>query len=261
MIPFFRKIRKKLADENKPLKYMRYAIGEIVLVVIGILIALQVNNWNTVRSEEKELNEYLLTIAQNIKSDLPVIQNLKNQRDSVTGHAQEFWPLAHKDYYDVHEASFLAQIIISSFEVENFNCNQSGFESMKTSGLIGKIQGTDLAESIFEYYRKAGIINNLVDHANTYSQAMQIDLMTQEFSPEWGRINGFIGDYLGGTIEIDPEFWQESQITLKKVSRHPAVFAMMARHGSNLDIQVNYGEIKQLGARIIQDIETKLKTN
>ena len=46
MINFFRKIRKQLADDNKPLKYMRYAVGEIVLVVIGILIALQLNNWN-----------------------------------------------------------------------------------------------------------------------------------------------------------------------------------------------------------------------
>ena len=46
MIPFFRKIRKKMADDNQALKYIRYAIGEIVLVVIGILIALQINNWN-----------------------------------------------------------------------------------------------------------------------------------------------------------------------------------------------------------------------
>jgi hypothetical protein len=44
MIPIFRKIRKKMADDNKPMKYMRYAIGEIALVVIGILIALQINN-------------------------------------------------------------------------------------------------------------------------------------------------------------------------------------------------------------------------
>jgi len=51
MIPFFRKIRKKMADDNKPLKYMRYAIGEIVLVVIGILIALQINNWNQIKSK------------------------------------------------------------------------------------------------------------------------------------------------------------------------------------------------------------------
>ena len=47
MIPFFRKIRKKMADDNKPLMYMRYAIGEVVLVVIGIIIKLQINNWET----------------------------------------------------------------------------------------------------------------------------------------------------------------------------------------------------------------------
>ncbi len=44
MINFFRNIRKKMTDDNRPLKYARYAIGEITLVVIGILIALQINN-------------------------------------------------------------------------------------------------------------------------------------------------------------------------------------------------------------------------
>ncbi len=52
MIPFFRKIRKKMADDNKPLKYMRYAVGEIALVVIGILIALQINTWNENRKAQ-----------------------------------------------------------------------------------------------------------------------------------------------------------------------------------------------------------------
>ena len=53
MINFFRKIRKQLADQNKPLKYFRYAFGEIVLVMIGILLALQVNNWNEERKDQK----------------------------------------------------------------------------------------------------------------------------------------------------------------------------------------------------------------
>ena len=57
MIPFFRKIRKKMADDNRPLKYARYAIGEIVLVVIGILIALQINTWNEEKKNKKAKKE------------------------------------------------------------------------------------------------------------------------------------------------------------------------------------------------------------
>ncbi len=53
MINFFRKTRKQLANDNKPLKYFRYAIGEIILVVIGILIALSINNWNEDRKDRK----------------------------------------------------------------------------------------------------------------------------------------------------------------------------------------------------------------
>ena len=66
MIPFFRKTRKKMADDNKPMKYMRYAIGEIVLVVVGILIALSINNWN----ENRKLRNQELHYLKNLKTDL-----------------------------------------------------------------------------------------------------------------------------------------------------------------------------------------------
>ena len=57
MIKFFRRIRQQLLTENKFSKYLLYAIGEIVLVVIGILIALQINNWNEIqKSKALELN-------------------------------------------------------------------------------------------------------------------------------------------------------------------------------------------------------------
>ena len=70
MIPFFRKIRKKMADDNKPMKYMRYAIGEIALVVIGILIALQVNNLNEQRKENNFEVYILKEIQTNLQTDL-----------------------------------------------------------------------------------------------------------------------------------------------------------------------------------------------
>ena len=66
MINFFRKIRKQLADDNKPLKYARYAVGEIFLVVIGILIALSINNWN----EENKKNSLKSTYIKSLESDL-----------------------------------------------------------------------------------------------------------------------------------------------------------------------------------------------
>ena len=67
MIPVFRKIRKKMADDNRPLKYARYAIGEIILVVIGILIALQINNWNEENKKQNEVNEYLTNLLREFK--------------------------------------------------------------------------------------------------------------------------------------------------------------------------------------------------
>ena len=81
MIGFFRKIRKQLTDDNKPLKYMRYAIGEIVLVVIGILIALSINNWN-----EEKLNktkEHILLKEMYDELDLDVFYIYINKLYSI----------------------------------------------------------------------------------------------------------------------------------------------------------------------------------
>ena len=68
MIKFFRKIRQQLLMENKTSKYFKYAIGEIILVVIGILIALQINNWN----EHKKTKGFEIKILKEIRSNLLV---------------------------------------------------------------------------------------------------------------------------------------------------------------------------------------------
>ena len=66
MTPFFRRIRLKLANENQFLRYSRYAIGEIVLVVVGILIALQINNWNETRKEKIQEHHILEVILKDL---------------------------------------------------------------------------------------------------------------------------------------------------------------------------------------------------
>ena len=66
MIKFFRNIRKSLLNEGKTGKYLKYAIGEIVLVVIGILIALQINNWNENRKLENSKEKLMLALKKEL---------------------------------------------------------------------------------------------------------------------------------------------------------------------------------------------------
>ena len=68
MIKFFRKIRYDLMEKNKTGKYLKYAVGEILLVVIGILIALQINNWNENRKAQAEEQKILTVLFQEIKT-------------------------------------------------------------------------------------------------------------------------------------------------------------------------------------------------
>ena len=74
MIKFFRRIRLKLIDEGNLKKYLVYAIGEILLVMIGILLALQVNNWNNIKEENIQAKKVL--VALNSEFELTFIDDI-----------------------------------------------------------------------------------------------------------------------------------------------------------------------------------------
>src|SRR5210317_1371467 len=73
MIKFFRKIRQRLLSENKFSKYVFYALGEIFLVVLGILIALSINNWNTERINNNRVKQYAKSLVQDLENDIEMI--------------------------------------------------------------------------------------------------------------------------------------------------------------------------------------------
>lgn len=125
MINFFRKIRRQLADDNKPLKYMRYAIGEIVLVVIGILIALQINNWNQFSNDRilekkilKDLREELLKNKDKVNEALVrkkvLYRPLAKYLDRMAGDRVEY-----VDFIEIHRNDFFSGQINPSYGVIN----------------------------------------------------------------------------------------------------------------------------------------------
>ncbi len=101
MIKFFRNIRQTLIMENKTSKYLKYAIGEIFLVVIGILIALQINNWNEQRKERNR--------------EQAILKNLQNEFKANINNVNE----AYSSFYEAYEASLLLLEIISTDEAIN----------------------------------------------------------------------------------------------------------------------------------------------
>ncbi len=79
----FRRIRHKLILDNKKTQYLKYALGEIVLVVIGILIAIQINNWNQSIKDNDSLNEYLTKIKTHTTEDIGQLEELTKGRKQI----------------------------------------------------------------------------------------------------------------------------------------------------------------------------------
>ena len=78
MLTFFRRIRKGLLDGGRTSKYLLYAAGEIALVVIGILIALQVNNWNEWKKDRITENEVLVEVRKNLEMNIDRLEDVLN---------------------------------------------------------------------------------------------------------------------------------------------------------------------------------------
>ena len=144
MIKFFRKIRQNLLMENKTGKYLKYAIGEIILVVIGILLALQINTWNENRIDSKRLNLYTQSLLNDLELDKKrliecmVFDSTKvSIIDSLSEPVQDFI----EDYSD------RGILTIKSIKVNN-----ATFKTMSSNNDLELYQNIDLQNSISKYY-------------------------------------------------------------------------------------------------------------
>ena len=151
MIKFFRKIRYDLMEKNKTGKYLKYAIGEIVLVMIGILLALQVNNWNEVKKERKLEDEYLEKISLNIKDDIDQYTKIIAAQQIYKGGIDSFLMIIRNPFK--YETSELDGSYSQLWRFERFTPNKGALNNMVSSGKINIIQNEDVLSKILFYYK------------------------------------------------------------------------------------------------------------
>lgn len=160
MIKFFRKIRQRLLAEGKTTLYLKYAVGEIVLVVIGILIALQVNDWNEQRKlgktnellKQKLIGELELNVERLFVLDTFLFRNEKQTGLKYLIMNADTAIQFVQDGLDTAEIKWLLHS--NYFVASSFNLHSSVFEEMKNTGRLYSLGSDSLIHSIDKYYRR-----------------------------------------------------------------------------------------------------------
>ncbi|MCA0154410.1 DUF6090 family protein [Winogradskyella vincentii] len=138
MIKFFRHIRKSLIEQNQMGKYLKYAIGEILLVVVGILIALQINNWNERSKLEAKTQEYYVQLLEDLNKDVifadQTINKFENYLKDLEGYENSYYSEETLTPLDVYEKIAKLPVLSTSFTF-----NSSTIESLQNSGDISLI--------------------------------------------------------------------------------------------------------------------------
>ena len=170
MIKFFRKIRQNLLSEGKTGKYFKYATGEILLVVIGILIALSINNWNEDRKNRLKEAVYLEGIKTDLESDIKYLDFLipfNNTRIKEYASLDSVVKLRSDKIFEIE----FSEIFDLSNQTGTFYPRSGAYSSLINENSAGLIQNRELLANIkFLYdieYVRASLLGQELDDIST----------------------------------------------------------------------------------------------
>lgn len=162
MLRFFRHIRKSLMEQNKVRTYLLYAIGEILLVVIGILIALQVNTWNENRKIANEEQAILVRLLEDLEfAKIQSQQFIEREKEDIQrlklglGSQQELNEILQQPNIDQF---FYAAVWDLSFDVPVIIT----YKDLQNAGNTGKIQNTQLRTKLSEMWLKVQMLESII---------------------------------------------------------------------------------------------------
>ena len=160
MIKFFRKMRYNLMSENKMGKYFKYAIGEILLVVIGILIALQINNWNENKKSIQQEKTYYCKIAEDLQVDIRNINNSITTINTRLARTERFLKNLLKIQKD-------KQVVLKDWTATiryyKFMPTKAAIADITSSGKLETLRNQTLKKRILSHYTEQDNVINIID--------------------------------------------------------------------------------------------------
>ncbi len=172
MIKFFRNIRKRLLSENRFSRYLIYAIGEIFLVVIGILIALQINNWNENNKNIATLQSSLDALQTNLKEDIENMHAHIEFNQTVLDDINYIYKILLQHEYREKPFSEIADSMFNLGLEISFNISNTAFQTMESGGHFQLLKNQALSRSIYKYYNFIELIEGQIKDNNQFVQLL-----------------------------------------------------------------------------------------
>ena len=175
MIQFFRKIRQRLLSENKFTKYLLYALGEIVLVVIGILIALQINNWNEDRKNALLERDYLHAISADLENLIVATQRIYVDRfDQKIENLKLAKTYAEDPYALKDTLTFLNTVSIGAMSFSGLYLADDGaYQELISTGNLRLIKNDSLRKQLSEFYTEMKVQSEMSTvYTSNYGQTL-----------------------------------------------------------------------------------------
>ena len=226
MIKFFRKIRYDLMEKNKTGKYLKYAIGEIVLVIVGIIIALQINNWNQDQLTQNRIESRLVNLISDIENEVEemdevkesaklriiIIHEILKRNDKIKSIG---WPDTIPGKLAIDTIGNPNRILS---QLRTFDGNRPTYNELINSGEFYTIRNETLKRKIQNYY---GSIDELRDAERWNNQETSLKIRSSKERLGIGAFSKATLDELVEMAKNDKQFGAEleTEITLDRWQR------------------------------------------
>ena len=161
MIKYLGKIRQQMLVENRTAKYLRYAAGEIVLVVIGILIAVQINNWNAYSKQRDLENKYYCRLLDDVTRDREQIGTLLGLAKARLKASNQAARLLLKDKAKKIEVGIQLHLAIKAI-YSDFKPNNAAFEDLKSGANLNLITDKSIIKALSKYFNKVEELKSII---------------------------------------------------------------------------------------------------
>ncbi|NQZ75166.1 MAG: hypothetical protein HRT61_03500 [Ekhidna sp.] len=246
MLRLLNQFKRKQLKEGKIKSFLLYTVGEVFLVVIGILIALQIDNWNREKVEQEELKEYLIKVANNVSEDIVLASSNLQRR---------------KELSEISKSTLLKIIMNGKMELSDiyrsneifvdfqFIPKKSGMESLTNAGFINELNQSGLDSLLFEYYLIVEDLDREERSFNGFIESMEAKAYAQNnFLPLYK-------EFLGVEPNTD-----ELQMTVQKYFSSNSVQSSLMRSSGQLAILRLYEKLIKTEQLLREEINSKVKT-